>query len=298
MAFLKGIRRLKSCTLRPKKMAAVCHQKAAASPERKPKEDLPSSSKIVHGGLLKKGKECGFAFGRLPGSKATHGTRKTSVDLRLPDSEPPRSRGAVVLYLTASPRESPYCTSSNKSPGLKMSPCFSFVLPLQGKLSTFFPSSSSGTEIFISIFIDSSTQSGAPFSKTSPGFTAYESSSPGTTAASWFGSPGVAFRGPDVASTLAAFGSGSCTLICDPQCKKLMRMSPLGAVPKPAKSTSSRCATLGVPCSSSKRVLEGRVLGLRCNTWGATSNGVRSVPCACFLMKSRPFCWYPRAVCA
>merc|ERR1719456_1457763 len=108
MAFLKGIRRLKSCTLRPKKMAAVCHQKAAASPERKPKEDLPSSSKIVHGGLLKKGKGCGFAFAKLPASKATHGTRRTSLDLLLPDSEPPRSRGAVVLYLTASPRESPY----------------------------------------------------------------------------------------------------------------------------------------------------------------------------------------------
>ena len=46
-----------------------------------------------------------------------------------------------------------------------------FVLPLHGRLATFFPSSSSGTGIFISIFIDSITQRGLPFSKTSPTFT-------------------------------------------------------------------------------------------------------------------------------
>merc|ERR1712050_588253 len=70
--------------------------------------------------------------------------------------------------------------SKRRSPGDRMSPCFSFVLPLQGKLFTSRPSSSSGTEIFISIFMDSNTHRGSPAFSTSPGLTAYVSNSPGT----------------------------------------------------------------------------------------------------------------------
>merc|ERR1719456_1845988 len=114
MAFLKGIRRLKSCTLRPKKMAAVCHQKAAASPERKPKEGLPSSSKIVHGGLLGKNKTKKQAARlRLCKAPSIEGNPWHTKDvLRSPaprlqaSSIPWRSRitldskPAVVLYIT------------------------------------------------------------------------------------------------------------------------------------------------------------------------------------------------------
>merc|ERR1711948_75087 len=62
-------------------------------------------------------------------------------------------------------------SSSMRSPGANRSPCFSLVLPLHGSALTFKPSSSPGTDIFISIFIDSNTTKGSPSFKTSPTFT-------------------------------------------------------------------------------------------------------------------------------
>merc|ERR1712217_810191 len=152
--------------------------------------------------------------------------------------------------------------SSMRSPGASKSPCFSFVLPLQGRDFTFKPSSSSGTEIFISIFMDSSTTSGSPAFKTSPVLTLYERISPGTTVGNSYLLPGVAFRGPESTDALTA-ASGSVMVICTlcPSQRKPMVMPMFGAVPNPRNSICARLLLSVGSTNSSNCVPLGKVRG-------------------------------------